>query len=315
MSSRIITLLKLRMRQSVRMVSTVGWSLGLIFLFVSIGILFPAFDRIVRFEAWYSVIFCVILLFTIGYIRKDTFFLISIFTRRRLLHIYLTFENVLVTLPFWIFQFSIGQYVNGALIFFVCLLSSFASPAMDIRDASVSKKSLSFIKLTYYEFKFYIEGSSYLSMLLWFVGFISFFHIGFYIFWIFVILMMLPEVFRQYENRDMLHWHENFIRNKILSYIGLFLLVIALQSVTALIFHFDKFWILMYCIVCLMTAIFMNISIKYAGYTPMYSSRYGQNTSGILTMLMIIPGGVLIVIAYSLIKYFKAKSNLQSLYA
>lgn len=315
MRKRIKNLLILRLNQILRVMKTVGWGLGLVFLFVSIGILFPALDRMLSFESIYSVFFCGLLVITLDFFRKDKLFLISIFPHRWHLQFYLTVENILLTFPVIVFQCLIGQYTNFLLILTICIFSSIISPMIMAHVTGVSKMNMPLIPVKYFEFKFYVEASGYLWPLVWFAGFISYFHIGFYIFWNFIILMTLPEMFRQYESRDMLHWQTDFLRNKMLSYIVLFLLIVALPSMISLVFHFDMFWIILYCIICLLTALFMNISIKYAGYTPMYSSGMGQNTSGMLTMVMLIPGGVLIAIIYSMIKYFRAKSNLQSLYA
>ena len=315
MRHKLISLLTLRVRQFLRLLKTVGWGLGLVFLFVCIGIFFPALNSILSFDSIYSVIFSGIILFSMDYIRKDKLFLMSIFPNRRHTQLYVMIEYLILTLPIIIFQGLIGQYAHVFLIISTCILISIISPSIKPANTGTSKMTLSIIKVKYFEYKFYAESGGVFWIIMWLLGFVSSFHIGFYIFWIFVILMVLPEMFRPYESREMLHWRQDFLQDKVLSYIYIFLLFVGLQSLTSLIFHFDMIWIILYCIICLMTAIFMNISIKYAGYTPIYSSGFGQNTSGLLTMLMILPGGLIITIAYSMIKYFRAKSNMQSLYA
>ncbi|MBK8052585.1 MAG: hypothetical protein IPK35_04700 [Saprospiraceae bacterium] len=315
MKNKLISLLTLRFRQVFRLLSTVGWGLGLVFLFVGIGIFFPALNNILGFDSLYSVIFTGVLIFSLDYIRKDKLFLMSIFPNRRHVQLFVMIEYFILTLPILIFQGFIGHYT---LIFFIistCILIGIISPAIKPKTTGSNKIALHFIKVKYFEFKFHVESGGVLWIIIWLLGFVSYFHIGFYIFWIFVISMMLPEMFRPYESREMLYWRQDFLQDKVLSYIFLFLLFVGLQTLTTLIFHFDTIWIILYCIICLMTAILMNISIKYAGYTPIHSSGFGQNTSGLLTMLMILPGGVLITMVYCMIKYFRAKYNLQSLYA
>ncbi len=315
MKNQIISLIILRIRQVGRISKTVGWGLGLIFLFVCTGIFFPALDRVLSGEAWYSILFCAIGVILLDYHRKDKLFLMSVFSKRNHHLCFLTIEYVLLLLPVIIFQLCMSQFIVATLLILVCFIVSIISPLIRSKEGTSVKSTLNVIHLKYFEFKFFIETSVYFWILFWFLGFISYLHIGFYIFWIFIILMILPEIFRYYETRDMVHWKEKFVIKKVLSYTGLFLLIVALPSVIALIFHEDMFGVILYCIFCLMTSIFMNISIKYSGITPLHTSGYGQNTSGLLTMLMIIPGGVLIVFAFGMFKYFKAEANVNLLYA
>ncbi|MBL0098987.1 MAG: hypothetical protein IPP49_02180 [Saprospiraceae bacterium] len=91
--------------------------------------------------------------------------------------------------------------------------------------------------------------------------------------------------------------------------------IIAIPFLLGTIFHGEMTALLLYGVLCLYAAIALNIALKYHQYTPLYPNGRSQNISGILTMLMLLPGGVIITFSYAIWKYFSAEQNLKSLYA
>ena len=315
MKWKMLLLLRLRIFQLLRMMKTVGTFLFVVFLFVSIGILFPLLDNLLSLSSGYSTLFCLALIALIDYSREDKVFLKSVFLSLKYYRFYIMLEYFLISVPVSFYQVIIGQLYNALSIFAACLMIGMASPMITPKQVSNGKKTISFIPVQYFEFKFFIEASGLLWTIFWLAGLASCLHVGIYILWIFVILIIMPEMFKHFESRDMLKWKDNFVSFKFLNYSLFFLKVIAFQTILVTIFHFEYLWLILYFIFSLLVALFMNISIKYEGFTPVFPTGYGQNIVSILTILMILPGGVLIALFYGVWKYFRAESNLKSLYA
>lgn len=85
------------------------------------------------------------------------------------------------------------------------------------------------------------------------------------------------------------------------------MLIILPQSLSSIYTHPQNYLIVLYTIICIFSALVLNIVLKYASYTPIYHASGISNISGILTLIMLIPGGVLITIGYSIWKYIIAE--------
>lgn len=314
MINKIIALLRLRLWQIWRTLRSVGWGLLTIFLLISIGFVFPFLHSVLNFPHLVTIPATLFLMVIFDFYRKDKLFLRSVFKDHISLSCYFSIEYIILTLPVWLYQFF-NHPLTGCSILMISILTGFLSPVQIAREQTTSKKTIKFAPLTYFELKFFIERNSLIWFLFWAAGFSSIIHIGFYITWVFILLMTLPEIFRYYESRDMLHWKNGFVFDKIKKYTFIFMLIILPQSLSSIYTHPQNYLIVLYTIICIFSALVLNIVLKYASYTPIYHASGISNISGILTLIMLIPGGVLITIGYSIWKYIIAEKNIRLLYA
>jgi hypothetical protein len=314
MIKKTLSLLQLRVLQSIRVIKTVGFGLAIVFLFVSIGIVFPLLKTVMAFPARYSVIFCFLVLAVIDYLRKDKLFLKTIFPTHTAISLYVAMEYFILMLPLASFQAILGHFSYVCSFVGLIIFTALVSPLYYVDAGTARKRTLKYLPLKYFELKFFVEASLPVWITFWLVGLLSFIHPGVFIAWLLLLLMTLPEIFKWYEGREMLHWKRSFVLSKTLSYMGLFLCIVLLQTIAAWVFHPDAFYIFLYGLFCLMVAIFLNISIKYSGYSPSLPAGNSQNISSILTMLMLLPGSALVALMFALWKYFNAESNLKNIY-
>jgi len=314
MPEKFTSLIRLRLYQTWRMLLSVGWGLLALFLIISVGIFFPLLNNILKASHLLSVPGCLIIIIVLDVYRKDKLFLRTVFKGYKTLSMYLAVEYTVITLPVWLFQ-VFNNFVTAFIILISCWLMAWLSRYIVTRQHTSTKKTLNFIHLSFFELKFFIERNPIGCFVFWLLGVSCIIHIGLYIFWMFILFMSIPEIFRHYESRDMLHWKNDFLFEKIKKYILIFGLITLLSSILSIAFHPDMFLVVLYLNICLFSAIILNIVMKYAGYTPVFHASAVSNISGILTLIMLFPGGVIITIGYSIWKYFIAEKNLKTLYA
>lgn len=307
-------LLRLRFYQIRRMLQSVGWVLLSVFLVISVGISFPLLNNILEASHWWSFPGCLIIIIVLDVYRKDKLFLRTIFRDHKTLLVYLAVEYTLVTMPIWLYQLF-NNLETAFIVLMSCWLVAWLSRYFTNREHTSTKKTLKFIPISLFELKFFIERNPISWSLFWLTGVTSMIHIGIYIFWMFILLMSIPELFRYYESRDMLHWKNGFVFDKIRKYTTVFFLITLVHTLTAFFFHTDMYLVVLYLNLCLFSVIILNIVMKYAGYSPLFHAGAVSNINGILTIIMLFPGGVIITIGYSMWKYFEAEKNLKTFYA
>ena len=315
MTSKVGELLLLRLRQIWRILSSIGGVLLIVFIIVSAGIFFHLSATILSLPAWTTWIGVLLLCLFLDLARKDKPFLKTIFSKQSSISMYVATEYIIIALPFIVFHLYFGQYQVALWTILACMFLGWLSPHIVLKAFSANKKSVSFLPLHLFELKFMVEKSPVLWMLFWCTGLLTIIHPGFFIFWLFLLALALPEMFGPFESKDMLHWKTHFVRSKIFSFIKFFSGIIAIPFLLGTIFHGEMTALLLYGVLCLYAAIALNIALKYHQYTPLYPNGRSQNISGILTMLMLLPGGVIITFSYAIWKYFSAEQNLKSLYA
>ena len=312
--NKFIFLLRLRLYQILRTLQSVGWGLLSIFLIISVGIFFPLLNNILKASHWWSVPGSMTIIIILDLYRKDKLFLHTIFRDHKTLLVYLVVEYTLVTMPIWFYHWF-NDLKTSFIVLMSCWPMAWLSRYFTNREHTSTKKTLKFIPISLFELKFFIERNPISWSLFWLTGVTSMIHIGIYIFWMFILLMSIPEMFRYYESRDMLHWKNGFVFDKIRKYTIVFFLLTSVHTLTAFFFHHDMYLVVLYLNLCLFSAIILSIVMKYAGYSPIFHAGAVSNINGILTLIMLFPGGVIITLGYSIWKYFEAEKNLKTLYA
>ncbi|MEY3422747.1 MAG: hypothetical protein RIR48_3076 [Bacteroidota bacterium] len=315
MKNKLLSLLTFRFRQCIRQLKTVGWGLGLVFIFAAAGLVFSMLKFIISIESAYSIAFSGVILLSVDYYRKDKMFLFSIFRNKINLILYLAMEYLLLVFPIAVFQIILQNYVYGAAVILTAILMALISPEILIKDTTVKKSSMDFLSTEYFELKFSLERFKGFWIVFWFFGFLGFFHIAFYVVWIFFIIISMGESFKYYESREMVHWEDRFVFKKFRRYSLLMFQLICLQTMVTLMMHLDYYHFILYMFVCAYVALLLNISVKYSLYNPVNRFHYGQNSVAIFTIISLLPGGIIISLIYSILKYFKAEGNLKYYYA
>lgn len=315
MYNKIYHLLLFRLIQAKRMLDSVGYLLFFVFLIIAFGLGMSLFSQLLSVNKWWSLAGITVLIGMIEYYRDDKLFLLTTFENKRWLSLHLITEYFFLFLPILIFQVLYQQYlVTVSLIALIVLMGYISSQVLPIMK-NLYKKEVKIIPLDYFEVKFAVESNPTLYLLIWVLGLLTYFHIGFYLFWLFIIIVMSQQFFVANESKDMLHWQTRFVLIKIIKYITLFSIIIAFPTLLAFVLHTEHWALTIYGVLCLYVAVFLAIAMKYAGYHPLKAINQSSTISSVFTILIIIPGGAFITLMYAFVHYFKAEKNIKSLYA
>lgn len=297
------------------MLDNVGWLLVLIFLFTIIGVGLQFLQTMVNLQAYMSLVLSFLLLAILDYLRPDKIFLSSIFQSYLPLVLYLWIEYVLILIPITIYQCWIGNYFFGLGLVLVALIVACLSPYHRISEFTHVKQTFTWLPSHNFELRFFAEklGILYYGFILF--GLLSFLHIGVFAVWIVLFCLMLPEVFKWNESREMVHFQSKFVRKKVQSYLLTIGKLILLPSLMVFVLFPEMWYFSFYLIFCLFTTVFLTISFKYAMFTTVFDSSAASNIGLLLLLLMFLPGGVLITFIYATIQYVKAEKNMHLVYA
>ncbi len=313
--NKSMSLLSLRFKQLKRMIESVGLILLALFLIVVAGFFFQLLGSALHARSEYSILAVLGILLSVDIYRKDKVFLKSIFNDHKTMAIYLSIEYFLLSLGFIIFQFWEGNFGLAFKILCCALIIAFISPLFQFKFSEARKTSISCIPNEYFELKYAIEMNAIAWALFYCFGLLGTLHIAFYLIWCFLIILTLPNIFSWNESREMVHWKPYFVRTKIIATVKNLSIVLVLPLLLVLIFHSDMWHVILYSIVCLITAIVLSVSYKYALFSTIYPSSQTSNVLVIMILLLILPGGVIVTLIYSIIQYLKAEANMKMIYA
>lgn len=315
MLTKVRALFHLRILQIKRILDAVGYLLLAVFAVSFVGIFAIALSNILSINKWGLIPTCFLLLVFVDFYRKDKDFLKTIFYGTKKMMLFLSIEYTVILFPFIVFHLIRQHYILSLSVVAIALTVATLSTFI-IKPAKISiKKEISWIPIKYFELKFAAESAPFSYLIIWLAGLFSFLHIGFFLFWIFLILNVIPQIFSAFESREMLHWIPKFVAHKFMSYSLIFFIIISIPTLIAVIYHSEKIGIIIYALVCVFVSILLALVIKYESCTPVMFSTHVSSISSFLILLMILPGGVIITLSYALQKYFKAEKNIKSLYA
>jgi hypothetical protein len=312
---KVLALLKLRLSQGYRMLDNIGWLLVIIFLFTILGVGLQFVQTLVNQQAYTSVLWSFLLLLFVDYVRPDKMFLSSIFQSYVSIVRYLWVEYVLILIPIIFYQCWKGHFFLGFGLFLVALIVSCLSPYYRRSEFTHVKQTLTWLPIHNFELRFFAEKLGILFFVFIFFGLFSFFHIGVFAVWIVLFCLMLPEVFKWNESREMVYYQPKFVLKKVQSYLLTIGKLILLPSLMVIVLFPEMWYFSIYLIFCLCTTVFLTISYKYAMFTTVFDSSASSNVVLLLLLLMFLPGGVLITFIYATIQYVKAEKNMDLLYA
>lgn len=312
---KAFALLKLRLSQGYRMLDSVGWLLVFIFLFTIIGVGLQFIETLVNLQAYMSLVLSFLLLMFLDYARPDKPFLSSIFQSYVSLVSYLWLEYVLILFPIIICQCWIANYFVGFGLVLIAILVAALSPLHRRYEFTHVKQTIKWIPIHNFELRFFAEKLGILTFAFITLGFLSFIHIGIFVIWIVLFCLMMPEVFKWNESREMVYYQTNFVWKKVQSYMMTVGKIVLLPSLIVMVLFPEMWYLSIYLILCLFTTVFLTISFKYAMFTTVFDSSAASNVVLLLQLLMFLPGGVLITLVYATIQYVKAEKNMKLLYA
>lgn len=315
MPTKIKHLLQFRLLQIKRLIDSIGIMLLVVFLLCIFGILASLLAKLPQIDRWWSILALVVFFYSLIHHRNDKNFLASIFQDKIQLSIYYLIENLLLVLPVLAFQIWCNHTFTALSIIGVAILMSIVATFIPEKYNTSQKTSLDWIPLQYFELKFVVESRPYTAIIISIIGLLSFVHIGFFVFWAFLLINWIIVIFLPLEPIAMLHWKNKYVAHKIITYSKLLLITTLPIIVLALIKNIDKWSLILYILFCIWNTIFMSISLKYVHYNPLHAQRMNKSIESIMMLLMLLPGGALIVFCYNIYIYISAEKNLKSYYA
>jgi hypothetical protein len=315
MTKKTFFILQLRLRQLYRMLHEIGWVLLAVFLVVSAGMFFSLSSSLMKIQSLYAGPVFGIILLMIDYARKDKAFLISIFEAKKDLWFHFLVEYFIVSIPIFLFQLFYQHWLSAFLIIVSVFLVSFIALYSKNSEVTLSKVSFPFIPIRYFEFKFHFESAWFAYLFLWIVGMGGVIHYALLLIFLFLTAMLLPSMLTSFEAREMLKFSPFFIWKKTVNIIFPISVYILIPVVLTLWFHAEMFGVISYGVACVWVAGFMSIVLKYVSYTPIRPKFEMSNIAAVLLLFMLLPGGILITLTYSLFKSSAAQKNLKSQYA
>jgi hypothetical protein len=315
MHRKILFILHLRLKQLYRMLQDIGWILLAVFVLITFGMLFSIGHSVLKIQSWYAIPALFGVLLMIDYSRNDKPFLVSVFQNQKSLWLHFLIEYFIISLPVLIFQLILQNWLIAILSTVPILWVNGIALYLKKTETTFAKVSLAFIPLSFFEFKFFVESAWIACLLLWVIGICGVFHYALLLIFLFLVTFMVPAMLAYLEAREMIEYTHFFIWKKVLNMALPLTVYIALPAALTLWFHPDMVGVILYGISCMWVACFMSVVLKYGAYSPIRAKFEMSNMVSLLLMFMLLPGGVLITLFYTLFKYNTASKNLKSLYA
>jgi len=114
---------------------------------------------------------------------------------------------------------------------------------------------------------------------------------------------------------EMLNWESGFLEKKFKSNLIFTLPFVLLFGIIALVFHPEMKYITLYIFCCFIIVLWLSINFKYAKYNPFFPELPTSHIMGMMTLLIVFPGGILITLGYGIWQYFGARRNLRGLFS
>jgi len=312
---QIKSLLILRCKQGYRYLDEIGFGILAVAIIILTGILFNLLDQILSTSAEYAPLLALILLVSTEIKRRDTFFLKSIFQSKEHLIRYKSIENTLIVLPIIIFQ---SIYLNWDIILYtilICIIVSAIPFHLFKPQSEERKKSISFIPLSLFEVKFYVEKHYWTISFVLILLLLGGLHISLWILGMFILCVFPVDIFTPRESREMITYSPFFVFKKIKGNAWLFLAFTIIPSIITYIFTQTNILILLYGIIAMLLSLTLSICKKYASYYGVSDIAPSTTATMILIFLMLAPGGILITFSACIYYYFQAEKHMKKIYA
>lgn len=310
----IYELILLRFHQIGRFIRATGVIL-LVALLVSVGFIFQVIEQVRSLDSIYLAGLGLLIVAGVHFSRKDLRFLAKITRGSRQLRLILLADYLLLLSPLIFLLLGTSSGESGLM----SGLGAFAGSLLPIRTIPAGerkrKKNLRWIPVSLFEVKCHIERHKLGYAAFYTLSLLSPLHIGFFLVGFFFLSTLLLTAYGFYEPKEILRWEEHFLRKKIWRN-GWFLARALLPAIAlAAVFQFGQWPLLLYAsAIPFLTGIF-GLLHKYARLTPLFYQPPNSNIPGIFLILLLLPGGVLIHIGYTLILLRKARKNLRYYYA
>ena len=313
--NQIRSIIILRIRQVYRYLDEIGFGIIAVALFILTGVIFNALKTILAINAVNVLFFVTALLFWVELRRKDIHFLKSIFQSPLDFTYFKLSENLLIVFPFILFHVYFRNWWIIAGMFTISGIMALL-PIHRLQPQQMERKrELSFLPLSLFEFKFYIEKRKFAFTLLFIVMCLGAIHISLWILGAFILCMMPVDIFTPQEPNEMINYESNFLAKKIVRNAVFILGILTLPTLLTIITDPSVILILSYGILANLVALTLAISKKYASYFGVNPQNSATTSTAILTIIMLLPGGILITLGASIYYYLKAENNMKHLYA
>lgn len=305
----LASLLSLRIKQLLRVISSVGVPLLIIATLVLSGISFQFIGSILSFSHIWVVPLAFLFIYYLHLVRKDKRFLSDIAASVMHARLAMSAEYLIVLLPVIIFQvynyhfFNVLGLVTMPLV--VNLLPSFK--IIGFRDRIVN---LSFIPIEVYELRIIIERYFPLFLVCWLVAFLGFLHVAYFLVALLFGLTILIGAYMYNEPLELMYSYRNFLQEKLLVNLGFCGLLFLPQFLIAFFCNPESYLVLAYGCMYFFTMLALAIVYKYAKYNPVRSSTLNSTLVGVSMVLGLMPGLVIGSIILVVYYYFAAQKNL-----
>lgn len=306
----ISTVFLLRLKQTIRLLTQLGVlrsAIVLVILLFGLAALFQATQ-----EPKTSLLVSLLAgagLFSLHISRIDRQFLSISFSEDRPI---LLFEYFLVSIPLMVMFVYHGPWSAGLILIGFCGIVPLVN--FSFRKRTFTPILIKWIPDPNFEWKAGIRKSFLPLTAVWVVGLGVSFFAGSIPVSMLLIGMMVTNFYDRFESAEILVSSEKnarvFLREKILSHVGIYVLVNLPLVLAFIVFHPQQFYIPIIELALLITLLLYTICLKYAFYVPEPDKRVGQVLIGLGFIGVIIPFFTPVVMLMTLRFYLKAKQNL-----
>lgn len=308
-------ILYIRLKQTYRYLRAIGWFLLIGCLVISLGVTLPMIQRLLDFSPWQVALGLQFLLIFAHFQRTDLRFLQQITQSRSIFHQVLLLENLLISSPLILLFLIAGQWFHTLFLLLPPLL--FLLPIrtnIDTQSTAV-KTSVSWLPLRNFELKTYIEQHYIICAILLIISLLGALHFSLFLLGIIFYSSVFISAFTPVESPTLIHWTPHFLGQKIRTNLPWTILPLIPSFILTLV-RFPEQWIVVtYALPIPFFTLVLAILYKYAHASPLRRRPTNSTVISVFFLLLLLPGGVLIVGAYLPYLYYKARKNLQYYYA
>lgn len=308
-------ILYIRLKQTYRYLKAIGWFLLIGALIISLGITLPMIQALLDFSSWQVALGAGVVLIFIHFQRTDLRFLQQITQNSSTFHQVLLLENILISSPVILLFLIGGQWSDALFLLLPPLFFLFPIRTKIDTKSTAVKSNISWIPLKCFELKTYIEQHYIICIILLTISVLGAFHFSLFLLSIIFYSTIFVSAFTPVESPILVNWTPHFLSQKIRANLpwAVFPLI---PSFILTLFRFPDQWIVLtYAFPIPFFTLVLAILYKYAHASPLRRRPTNSTIISIFFMLLLLPGGVLIVGAYLPYLYYKAHKNLQYYYA
>lgn len=311
----ILELIRLRLKQGIRLIRSTGIVLILLTMLSIFGVAATFLSNVIGWSPLWIVLAVTCICIAVNLYRQDWEFLKYIASSSNHIRLLIFIEYVLCVVPLLIIQLYFGNYLVVLYsILAIAVIACFYN-IISIKKKTPSKKSINLIPEEMFELKFRIERQPILFILFFGLSGLGFLHPAFLVISLIATVLLFMEAYNPMEPPEMIHWRKYFVFHKIKNAMMFMIAIFILQGVVCYIFNPRFIGLILYAFVAVNTLLCLAISYKYSLYNPLFSRSSGSNILALFVLFSLLPGGILVSLPFAIMHYIKAERTMKLYYA